>query len=662
MAKRILLHRLVLHNFKGIRDFTMDTDDGNVRVYGDNAVGKTTLFDAFTFLLFDKDSQNKKDFQIKTLDKDGKVLHGLEHEVEGVLAVDSKQVTLRKVFSEKWTKKRGAATAEFTGHTTDYYIDGVPVKKGEYTNRVDEIVSEEAFKLLTSPKFFNEQLHWQKRREILLQVCGDVSDTEVIANNNELSKLPSILGERSIEDHRKVIASKRAEINKELEKIPVRIDEVDRSKPELPDEGERFFENSIGEMRGIIAEKEAELYRIQSGGEKSVKEKRIREIEGELLQIKNQLQADTLDKVEAKRQEVLAIKSDYSDLQRKVSDIRWHIDQNAKIIGDRQSEASKLRKQWHEVNIEIFPLHNDTNCPTCGQAMPEEQVQAAHEKAFANFNRHKAERLEEITAKGKLTAKEAKHLEKENDEHRKEIEKFGNHLSSKEKELRALEVELSNLQASVKEVETDPKYINKVKESAIIQQEINQLRVSVQESIAKVREDIAGLRSEVDALEQEKVKFHQVRLAEQRIDQLKQQEKELAAEFERLEHELFMTEEFIRTKVSLLEEKINSKFKYARFKLFDQQINGGLTEVCETIFNGVPYSTGLNNAAMINVGLDIINTLSIHYGFTAPIFIDNAEAVTKFIETNGQIISLVVSEKDKLLRVDKIKQSIQEAV
>lgn len=660
--KQISLLRLSLRNFKGIRDFTMDTMGGNVSVYGDNAVGKTTLFDAFTWLLFDKDSANRKDFEIKTLDKDGKVLHGLEHEVEGTLLVDGRTITLRKVFSEKWTKKRGSAKAEFTGHTTDYFIDGVPVKQKEYKDRVDEIVSEHVFKLLTSPTFFNEQLKWQDRRKILLEVCGSVSDDEVIASNEELAMLPAILGGRSIDDHRKVIAARRAEINKELDKIPVRIDEVQRSMPDTNGLDEQSIQQQISALKEQINNKDAEEFRIRSGGELAVKEKKLREIEAELLEIRNQLQTGTLEKVSVKQKEVSVLKSQYSELNQEISDKHWTIERNSKRIGDYQAEACRLRQQWHEVNSEVFEHHLDTNCPTCGQALPEDQIQVAHQKALADFNRRKAERLEQITAKGKEVTAEAKRLEEENAKLSDEIEALKKQLSAKEAAINAAVAELKALQDDMMDVESDPSYIQKKQEAATIEQEIQQLRASIHEAVAKVKEEIAGLRAQVDALECEKAKFAQVRSAEQRIEELKQQEKILAAEYERLEQELFLTEEFIRTKVNLLEEKINSKFRYARFKLFEQQINGGLAEVCETTFNGVPYSGGLNNAARINVGLDIINTLSEHYGFSAPIFIDNAEAVTQLIETNGQQIRLIVSAADKKLRIETKENVMKEAV
>ena len=87
------LIRLTLRNFKGIREFTLEARGRDIDVFGDNATGKTTLADAFMWLLFDKDSQNRKDFQIKTVDKHGNEIHGLDHEVEAVLEVNGQEIT-----------------------------------------------------------------------------------------------------------------------------------------------------------------------------------------------------------------------------------------------------------------------------------------------------------------------------------------------------------------------------------------------------------------------------------------------------------------------------------------------------------------------------------------------------------------------------------------
>ncbi|WP_019420152.1 AAA family ATPase [Paenibacillus sp. OSY-SE] len=642
--KQIILARQTARNFKGFRNFELVANGGDVDVYGDNGTGKTTIFDSFLWALFGKDSSNRTDFQIKELDGEGNVLqHGLEHEVEVVLSIDGRRKTFRRVFAEKWTKKRGSALAEFTGHMTSNFVDGVPVKQGEYAAEVDAVIKEDIFKLLTNPAFFNEQLKWEQRRKILLEVCGDVTDAEVIHGNKALEKLPAILGDRSIEDHRKVIAARRADINKELDKIPIRIDEARRSAPDIAELDEELLHEDILTIRSRIVAKEEELTRIQAGGEIAVKEKRLREIESQLLEIKTRLQSDVMGRVAAKRETVDAIHREEDALRRQVDDAQHRIELNQRNVNSREAEAQRLREKWSEVNGQEMPEHHhDENCPTCGQSLPEEQIQAAHVKALAAFNTGKAKRLEQISAEGKEATADAKRLKLEIERLTFALEEDQRALEKKQGEFAAAEAELAALRASVQVPTTNPEYQRLQDEVNNIRREIEQLRSSASVAMATVREEIQGLRSEVELLEGDKAKFAQVKTTEQRIVELEKQEKALASEFEHLEHELFLTEEFIRTKVTMLETKINSKFRYARFKLFEQQINGGLKEVCETTYRGVPYDGGLNNAARINVGIDIINTLSEHYGFSAPIFVDNAEAVTKLFDTDSQVIRLIV--------------------
>ncbi|MBB5324675.1 DNA repair exonuclease SbcCD ATPase subunit [Anoxybacillus tepidamans] len=660
--KEIRLLSLNLKNFKGIRSFSLEANGENVRVYGDNATGKTTLFDAFIWLLFDKDSNNRKDFAIKTLDKNGNVLHNLDHEVEGVFLVDGKQLTLKKVFSEKWTKKRGSVQTEFTGHTTDYFIDGVPVKKKEYDQLISDLIDEDIFKLLTSPSYFNEQLKWQDRRKILLEVCGDVSDEEVIASNASLAKLPEILNGRTIENHRKVIAARRAEINKELEKIPVRIDEIQLNTPQLDDLDKEVLEEEISRLNTEIDEKMTLISNIRNGNAISEKQKQIQEIEIELLQIKQQHEAGSKDELYKLKARIQEEQSNLNILQQKIESINYQQKYNDENIQSIEKRLEELRNEWYQVNLEEFKHEMDCTCPTCGQPLPEEQVAAAREKALAQFNLDKAKRLEEITAKGKQGKEQKERFIQENEKLAKELEKLTSQIQEKQELISKLNEKLKVVEGAIVDVTENPQYVAKLQEKQRLQKEIDELRLAANESIQSIQMEIVELKSKRSQLESDLAKFSIVEQTEKRIKELEDQERELAAEFEKLEHELFLTEEFIRTKVNLLEEKINSRFKYARFKLFETQINGGLQEVCETLYNGVPYSSGLNNAARINVGLDIINTLSEHYGFKAPIFVDNAEAVTKLIDVDSQVICLIVSEKDKQLRVELPEKQMKEAI
>ncbi|MDH5160376.1 AAA family ATPase [Heyndrickxia oleronia] len=659
--KTLKLLELNLKNFKGVKSFTLQANGENVKAFGDNATGKTTLFDAFVWVLFDKDSQNKKDFSIKTLDPKGNELHGLDHEVEAKFLIDGRPLTFRKVYSEKWTKKRGSAQSEFTGHTTDYFIDGVPSKKKEYVDKVATIVDEEVFKLLTSPSYFNEQLKWQDRRKTLLQVAGDVTDEEVIASQKSLAELPAILEGRSIEDHRKIIAAKRKEINEQLEKIPVRIDEINLGLPDLSGLNKQMLEGAISQINKDIEEKTDQISNIRNGNAITQKQKAIQEIEIELLRIKQEHESGSKDEVYKLKARIQEEQSNVSILNSKLENLKNQKQYNDDNIKRIEESLVQLRQDWHEMNSQEFVHTDSCECPTCGQSLPEKQITAARDKALSQFNLMKAKKLEDINEKGKQGNEQKQKFLSNNENLSKEYEKLNGQISDKKELLSKLDEQLKALESNIIDITENDQYVAKLQERSNLEREINDLRSFAQESILSIQEEIAKLKSERDQYQQDLNKFTFVDQFQKRIDELTQQERKLAAEYEKLEKENFLTEEFIRTKVNLLEEKINSKFKYARFKLFEEQINGGLKETCVTTFNGVPYDSGLNNAARINVGLDIINTLSEHYGLLAPIFIDNREAVTKLIETKSQTISLVVSEKDKVLRVEN-QDSLKEAI
>ncbi len=657
------LNSLKLQNFKGIRQFELDAQGGDISVFGDNATGKTTLSDAFMWLLFGKDSLNRADFEIKTLGPDGEPEHGLEHMVEAILELeDGSRLALKKVYQEKWTKKRGSATAEFTGHTTDHYIDGVPVQKKEYDARIAEIADENIFRLLTDPRYFNEVLHWQKRRELLLEVCGDVSDAEVIASKADLSKLADILGNRTIEQHRKVIQARRTEINKELEKIPVRIDEVKLGLPNVDDiSNAEELSNDIAKLREELKAKQEELAQVKAGGQVAEKTKELRTIEGQLLDLKNKHREALDEKVGEKRKDLSYAQSEIYKLKANINAKSDTIKYNETSIKSLDEKMEKLRNEWHEENAKAFEFAQSDTCPTCGQALPAEQLESAREKVLADFNRKKAEKLESINAEGKQLASLKSSYEEELNTHRKTIEKYTKDLAELEQKEAALKTEIDNIMQGAEPVEVTSEYAQLENRQNAIRGEINELIVNNSQAVNAIQKEIDTLTDAITALEQAAARLEARKNGEKRIEDLKAEERKLAAEFEELERQIYLTEEFIRAKVWLLEEKINSKFRMARFKLFEVQVNGALAECCETTFNGVPYSD-LNNAARINIGLDIINTLSEHYSFSAPIFVDNRESVTRLTDVDAQVISLVVSEPDKKLRVELEEKEIKEAV
>lgn len=658
--QEIKLRNLLLKNFKGIKQLELDMAGNDLKVFGDNATGKTSIFDGFLWLLFNKDSNNKTDFSIKTLEG-GQEVHNLEHEVSATFTIDNVPLSLRKVYKEKWTKKRGAPMAEFTGHETDYFIDSVPAKKKEYEEKVGSIVKEEVFKLLTNPLYFNEQVKWQDRRATLLEVCGDVELEDVLAFNSELKDLPAILKGRTIEDHRKVIASKRAEINKELDRIPVRIDELNNANSELVSTPEQL-KVELSKVETELDKASAQINNIKNGAAVTNKNSDLRQIEMDLEAIKRELESEATEKGYQVQTKIQEEKSNQAIMQRKLDDANYVVELNKKDVARYDVELADLRSKWVEEDAKVYEHKEECECPTCGQAIPEGDLQAARDKAVADFNTKKSNELERINAKGKSLTQSKDEVISKNEKFGKEIENLTSELAKKEEAINKLTIQLNTLRDEVKNARTTPKYTDKVAEMTAVQEDIKSLEANTNDAIAGIEKEVTDLKAKRSEINSQIAAHDQVKASAKRVAELEEQQKELATEFENLERELYLTEQFIRSKVELLESKINSKFKFARFKLFAQQVNGGLQEVCETTYEGIPYSSGLNNAAKINVGIDIINTLTKHFGIRAPIFVDNAEAVTRIADTDSQLISLVVSEPDKQLRIETQQNDMMEAI
>ena len=646
---------LKLKNFKGIKNFELKPGGNDLRIYGENGTGKTTLYDAFYWLLFDKDSKGNSQFDIKTLDQNNEVIHNLEHQVSAEIEINDKKMELRKVYYEKWTKKRGSATETFTGHTTDYYINDVPVKKSEYDAKINELIDEERFKLLTNSAYFNEQLHWEDRKDILFDAFGDVSDEEVIESDDRLNKLSEALEDRSLKEHRKMVKSKMKKINKDLEKIPVRIDEVNNNIQELPDKNKDELENEIKQLKSKKKELEKKLSGIENGGEIAEKRKKLAEMDTKLQQIKHDHTEKYDKKIKDTKKEIEEVKDQLSDLDRKISNKKLKLADKKERIEDIKGEMNELRESWNKVNSE--EINVEDKCPTCGQKLPEDEIEDAVKKAKLD----KSQRLENINQTGVKKKKKVEKLKSEIAELEEEIQSLEEQVPGLKKVKDDLFDELSELREKAEAYQDSFQYKKKLKERENVEDATKELQENKEDSKAEIKENIKNVESEINDLQAELNKFEQKEKAEERIEELSAQEKELAQKYEEFEHQLYLMEEFDRAKVDLVESKINDHFELADFKLFEEQVNGGLKDTCETIYKGVPYSSGLNNGAQINVGLDIINTLSEHYGFKAPVFVDNAESVVDIYEIDSQMIKLIVSPGDDELRVEEESKKIKEA-
>lgn len=599
---QIKIKTLKLENFKGIKDLTIDFKD-TTNIYGDNAVGKTTIFDAYSWLLWDKDSLNRKDFAIKPYDKNGEEVHNLESVVEGDFAFGDTDLNLKKIYKEVWTKKRGSTQAEFTGHTTDYYINAVPVKKKEYNERIASVISEDNFNLLSNPLYFNQILDKNKRREVLLGLIEEVKPEDIIAKNKDLEDLD--LETYTVDELKKIAKDAARKINKDIESIPARIDELDKSKiHDIDFDALEFRKRSTLPAIKEIDEKLADASKMAEG---------MTEITEKIAA----LQKEKSDLTEKYQNKCFEINLKNKNVLLEKEHDKLALEEAKKNIEKLKDLVEKAREEWQEVHKEQY--QGDFKCPTCGQDLLPDQI----EKTMANFNKKKSEKLGSIEEKAKDLKIKIEECEKliaiyEVKEYKEED------LPIEPIRLKEIDKELDEVKAKLSDFSLDDK--------KDLLEKKDSLNADLEEINKKL--SLQGQNEKID----------------ERIKELEGQEKELAKAYEEQQRIIYLCEEYTKAYVDLVSDKINDSFDLVKFKLFENQINGGITETCEATFKGVPYGD-LNNAAKINAGLDVINTLSDKLDLKVPIFIDNAESVNELIKTDTQLVRLVVS-KDKELKTE----------
>ena len=641
------LTKLELLNFKGLKAFTINFN-GDVIIRGDNATGKTTVFDSVCWLLFGKDSLDRSDFEIKTLDG-GEPIHKVNHEVTGTFTLDEGgTVELKRVYREKYSSPRGGEVT-MTGHTTDYFVDGVPKKEKEYKEIVNSLVDENIFKLITNPLYFNETYSWQNRRKLLLEMCGDISDEDVIAEYSELKALTDILSGHSVDDHRKVVAAKKTAINKELDMIPVRIDEALRGKPTI-DTPRDVLIQEISLATTTLETLEADKALLVNGHAVVDTRAELRDVQRRLMARESELQMEYKKQSALKSNEYDMVVSELNNLSSKVENTKHRIDTSNRDIQHIESVINELMHQRQQVNADTFVMDIDENCPTCGQKLPAEQIQAAREKAETKFNLRKSKQLEELNQSIELKQQDIENIKKR-DAGLEPIETLEALIKAKELVKQTINDEIGKLTAPV--LDDDSIYADLKAEEFMLQMKLDESNTDHSEEIADIDKRIATTKEHRFNLETELNKYEEAKRIDTRVAELESQQAELAAEKSKLDEASYLMNEFVKAKVNMLEDVINSRFKLARFKMFNVMLNGNVEECCETTYKGVPYRS-MNNAARINVGLDIINALTSYFKVNAPVFIDNAEAVTEFVPVNSQTIKLIVDESEPQLVVKEV--------
>lgn len=641
--KDIRIKKLSLRNFKCHSSLVLELDGRNATIYGDNATGKSSIYDALVWLLFGRDSHGngEKNIEIKPLGTDGSVLdHNAETEVEAVFTTEEGEISLRRTLKEVWVSKRGVSETVFDGNSSEYFVDGVPVKKFAFVEKVNELVEEDMFKLLTSVSHFADVISWQDRRAVLFSVAGVKGDAEIMASDERFIPLIEAMGRLSLDDYKKKLSAEKRGFMGTKNDIPARISECQRT---LADVSALDFEESRLAVDRLTAQREAlgaEVLRIENDSAISAKRVEIREARVELdaLEAENKTYRASQNTGEGS---LATIKARVADMESSLSTKNKMLGSFMTLVSNYDSDIAASRERWIATNREIF---SGGKCYACGQALPPDQIRAATD----SFESSKAARLREIEATANANKKAREQYEARIVEVRAEIDELSRNIERARGEILAAEgarVDPTDLPDYTHRREKIHERIQALEgeladmstNSGAVKNELLLKIASLNNEISKHR-DILGRESMLS-------------YTEKRIAELEEDAKNASACLDAIEKMLYLAEEYSRYKTKFVEDSINGMFRIARFRLFREQANGGIEDRCDVVCDGVPY-INVNSGAKINVGIDIINTLSRAYGVRVPLFIDNAESVTKLEHTNTQIIRLVVSENDKKLRCE----------
>lgn len=661
--KRITLKNITLEGFRGEKNRTTEFNEKETIISGANGMGKSRHFDAFVWLLFGKDTAGRKDYNIKTI-VDGKPIERARCSVSAVLDVDGEAIELTRVYGEEWVKPRGSDTEIFKGNRTECYWNGAPISVGEYQKRVDALLDETLFKLLTNPLYFFS-LPWQDARNMLTMIVPERTDEEIAQMDAEMSDFIAKLSNKPLADFKRELSARKRKLRNDLSEISPRIDQTRVMMPEARDwDALRKEYDTISDQ---IAQCENKLESVTArinASQDAYKEKW--KSLTDLIEQRQLALADAQNKARAKATEA---NKERRDAEAKIEELKSARNRGMAMArslllekatrnanADRNEElVTKAREEWYEANAKEYA--GETTCPQCGQPLPE-QMQV---DAKALFLKHKKEELDAITERGQAYKEFVAN-------ERAKADELGKKADAETEKANALKEQIAEAEARLAEMPEEAK-AGLLPEEVFNEEalaEYNKLSDEInkkQKELESKSKDIVTDSTDAYKAEREKLimELDRVRVAlkdkerieegEKQIAKLEEQGRNISQKLAEAEREELAMKRYGKAKVEDCAERINRLFDTLSFTLFtytqEDTEKENPIETCEAYVRGVPFGVA-NTAGRINAGIELINVLSNYYGISAPLFVDNRESINQLPETEAQIISLEVTDDKEL--------------
>ena len=652
----IVIKSLNIENFKGIKNFGI-TFGNKTKISGENATGKTTIFDAVTWLLFNKNSLGTEKFDIRPLDADGKAVDFVEIKVTAEFenTDTSESFTLEKKQKQKWTKHTGDETETFTGNVNEYAVNGFPKSEKDYKAYIADIIDEEHFKLLSSPTYF-VNLPWKKQRETLMSLVSEETDLDFA---KRVGGFEMLIPELELAPKTSDIMEKWKRTKKDLDarykEFPVRIDELKRAKVDY-NLDELIKEKARIESELTIANAKShgdnalETALSEMDGFKNSIDAMVNKANNDLINERTQVNSDLNKALNDKTIAENAIRV----TENEINILTTNIQQDEILLNDLGAKyAVEKAKTFDESKYVYDP--NGEICPVCKRKLPDNEIEEIKKRFEETVNTER-----QIFESGK--ADSMKNLIDRGNEVKARIDANKATKAEKEEILKKQETHLNDILAYVsdttKKLSDIPTTANLTgaREYDYLVSEYNKAKAKVDalQNAPVEKVDTTALNVDLQIVNGKIASAQANANIEKRIEELMAEQRETAQKIATAEGMLFNLDKFIKAKLENVSASINGKFSMVNFKLYNVLISNAIEETCECTYNGVPYSS-LNNGMKICGGLDIINTLSKEFGKSVFVFVDNAEGITpsRIPTLNCQMITMSVTD-DKELSVEKI--------
>ena len=638
----IKLGALTLENFRGCKHYNMAFGCKAAAIYGANGAGKSTLSDGYTWLLTGKDQQGRADYNILPVG----AVEGVEASVAAsFIASGGGHFALRRVYKPVFTRKRGESEKHRTGNTTDYYIDDVPQKAGDYSKFIAEhIGSEEDILTVSRVNYFAQAIKPDARRERLLALfSGGMDDEAVIAKHAELAPLSEQMGTYTIDDCTKRWKANRRKVNDDLAAIPGRIDEAERAKP-----AEADVETDAAAMPHLAAQRlkiKSAIDRLRSGESASGIRQQISTAKADMEQARAEYIRKSAGGNKALENQMAVLRQDLSTAQAAAAKYSSAAVSSETLVEGLDKDISALRQQVMDEHAKEFDVGNG-KCPTCGQSYPPEMLESMR----GNFNAAKAEKQAQMIAHGKELSTTRAGLTKQAEADHTAAQQSQTEAEHLQQKLAALQKMLVTPPAW----ETTADYQKRQGEIASLEQDLQKVSSDADTQIEKLEAELAPVEQQIQAVTARQSNAELLKKQDARISELKAEEKKLGVQLAEFDSLLHLADRFVQLKAADVEAEVNGSFRTVRWKLFEMQVNGGVKACCEAQVDGKDYGS-LSNAERVNAGLDIVDTLGQKMGLMLPVWIDNAESVSHPMEISAQTISLYVSDEDKTIRTEVLE-------